>query len=186
MITDTKEIRFHGRGGLGVASMTQMVVAAFGVDGKYATGLPSFGVERRGSPVAGFIRVSDKPIREKSRVYFPDCLIVMHAPQLEIAGTFSGLRSSAMLVLDAREMLEERPHENLKTICVVDATRIAIEELKRPITNTCMLSAFAAATKWLRLDSVLAVLERYYQGDLLSKNRRCAERGFNEIQVKEW
>ncbi|MFC1815937.1 2-oxoacid:acceptor oxidoreductase family protein [Thermodesulfobacteriota bacterium] len=183
---NTKEIRFHGRGGLGVALTTQMVVAAFGIDGKYAAGLPSFGVERRGSPVAGFIRVSDKPIREKCRVYCPDCLVVMHAPQLAQSQTFEGLKPNAMLLLDAVEMLPEKPDENVKTIAVVDATRIAIEELKRPITNTCMLGALAGATGWLKLDSVTTALEQYFKGDVLQANRRCVERGFHELEMKEW
>ena len=182
----TKEIRFHSRGGLGLAVTTQMIVAAFGIDGKYASGLPSFGVERRGSPVTGFVRVDDKPIREKSRVYSPDCLVVMHAPQLKIPQTFDGLRPNAILILDAPEMPPEKPHENFKTIAVVDATQIALEELGRPITNTCMLGALAGATKWLKPESVVIALEQYFRGDLLQKNRKCAERGFQEVNVKEW
>jgi 2-oxoacid:acceptor oxidoreductase gamma subunit (pyruvate/2-ketoisovalerate family) len=185
-MTNTKEIRFHSRGGLGLAITTQMIVAAFGIDGKYAAGLPSFGVERRGSPVTGFVRVDDKPIREKSRVYSPDCLVIMDAPQLNLPQTFDGLKPNAILILDASEMLQKKPHENFKTVAVVDATKIAIEEIGRPITNTCVLGALAGATKWLQLGSVLVALEQYFRGDLLQKNKKCAERGFREVKVKEW
>jgi len=79
-----KEIRFHGRGWQDVGVTVQMIAATFGSDGKHAGGLPFFGVERRGAQVAAFVRVDDKPIREKTRFYFPDCLVLFDASQRSI------------------------------------------------------------------------------------------------------
>jgi len=182
-IGNTKEMRLHSRGGMGLALMTQMVVAAFGIEGKYASGLPSFGIERRGSPVTGYVRVSDQPIREKCRVYSPDCLVVMDSGQLARPGTLAGLKPNALLLLDAKEMPRKEYLENFGTIAVVDATGIAVKELGRPINNTCIFGALAACTKWLEIASVLKALERYFPAKILQANQRCAERGFQEIQI---
>ncbi len=183
-LNDTKEIRLHSRGGMGLALMTQMVVAAFGMEGKYAAGLPSFGIERRGSPVTGYVRVSNKPIREKCRVYAPECLVIMDSRQLGLANTMSGLKPEALLVLDAKEMPAQEALEKFGTIALVDATGIALEEIGRPITNTCILGALAGCTGWLEIGSIVKALERYFPPKLLGGNQRCAERGFAEVQMK--
>jgi len=184
-IGDTKEIRLHSRGGMGLALMTQMVVAAFGIEGKYAAGLPSFGIERRGSPVTGFVRVSDEPIREKCRVYSPDCLVVMDSRRLALAGTLSGVKPNAFLLLDAKEIPPEKFLEKFRTVAFVDAMGIALKELGRPITNTCILGALAGCTHWLEIDSVLKALGRYFPPKILTGNQKCAERGFKEIQIQK-
>lgn len=184
-MANTKEVRFHSRGGLGLAVTTRMVVAAFGVEGRYASGLPSFGVERRGAPVIGYVRVSDQPIKEKSRVYHPHCLVIMDTFQMSAPATFEGLQPEATLVVDAPAMLEKSPHPNVKKIVTVDATQIALEELGEPITNCVVLGAFGAGTGWLKMDSITGILDQFFRGDLLKKNIRCAERGYKEIQVKE-
>ncbi len=49
--------------------------------------------------------------------------------------------------------------------------------------NICMLGVFAATTKWIKLESILASLEDYFQGKNLDGNRRCAERGFKETEI---
>ena len=68
---------------------------------------------------------------------------------------------------------------------MVDATGIALDEIGRPIPNTCMLGAFAKTTGWLSLDSVLLVLTEYFEGESLEKNATCAKRGFEETRVLE-
>lgn len=45
-----KEIRLHGRGGLGVVKASQLVVRAAVEGGLYGQSIPAFGVERKGSP----------------------------------------------------------------------------------------------------------------------------------------
>ena len=182
----TKEIRFHSRGGLGLAVTTRIVVAAFGAEGKYGSGLPSFGVERRGSPVIGYVRLDDKPIREKSRVYHPECLVIMDPFQMDSPQTFEGLKENSTMVLDASQMPETPPDPNIKKIVTVDATSIALEELGDAITNCVMLGAFGAGTGWLKLDSILGVLDQFFRGEILKKNLKCAERGYKEIQIKTW
>jgi Pyruvate/2-oxoacid:ferredoxin oxidoreductase gamma subunit len=46
-----------------------------------------------------------------------------------------------------------------------------------------MLGVLAAATGWIKLESILAGLEDYFEGKKLEGNRRCAERGFKETTI---
>ena len=71
-----KEIRLHGRGGQGVVKASHIVVKAAVRDNTYGQFIPFFGVERKGSPVFGFLRLSDTPIRRKTQIYHPDILMI--------------------------------------------------------------------------------------------------------------
>jgi pyruvate ferredoxin oxidoreductase gamma subunit/phenylglyoxylate dehydrogenase gamma subunit len=90
------------------------------------------------------------------------------------------------LVLNASHPIQESPHKNLKTVGIDDATGIGLQEIGIPATNTCMLGAFARTTGWVHLESVIHSLTEYFDGDLLKKNIRCAERGFEEAVVQQF
>ncbi len=180
-----KEIRIHGRGGQGAVMSAEIIASALAREGKYAQSIPRFGVERRGAPTSASIRFGDEPIRERTLVYSPDCLLVVDASQLASPQLFAGLKPGAILVLNTVETLKTSPHPNIKLIGVVNATRIALEELSRPIPNTCMMGAFAATTNWLTVEAIVSVLGNYFEGESLRRNIRCVERGFQEVQTKE-
>ncbi len=59
------EIRIHGRGGQGAVLAGSILATALVAEGKHVVAVPSFGFERRGAPVASFLRVDDK--RESAR-----------------------------------------------------------------------------------------------------------------------
>ena len=69
-----QEIRLHGRGGQGLVKASHLVVRTAVETGHYGQFIPFFGVERKGSPVFGFLRLSEEPIRRKTQVYTPDVL----------------------------------------------------------------------------------------------------------------
>jgi len=50
------EIRFHGRGGQGAVLASKILAKAMVEEGKYVKAIPSFGFERRGAPVAAYLR----------------------------------------------------------------------------------------------------------------------------------
>jgi 2-oxoacid:acceptor oxidoreductase gamma subunit (pyruvate/2-ketoisovalerate family) len=178
-----KEIRIHGRGGQGAATTSRILTAAFVGEGKWACGFPVFGVERRGAPLAVFVRVDDKVIREKTKVYFPDCVVVIDPSLLHTAKVFQGIKKGCVAVANSPVPIEDRADENLESIGSVDATTIAVEEIGASITNTCMLGAFARTTGWIGLDAVLAALGEYFNGDKLKKNQRAVRRGYEETRV---
>jgi 2-oxoacid:acceptor oxidoreductase gamma subunit (pyruvate/2-ketoisovalerate family) len=164
----------------------EMLAAALVKEGKHAVAFPMFGFERRGAPLMAFVRFDDKPIRQRTQVYQPDCLIITDPTLGGAAGVFTGLREGGVLVLNAPHPPTENLHPNLARIGAVDATGIALRVIGKPITNTCMLGAFASATGWLGLDSLLDSLGDYFSGKLLEDNLRCAELGFQQTRVLEF
>lgn len=183
-----KEIRLHGRGGQGVAVASRMLSSAFVAEGKWASGFPMFGVERRGAPVVAFARFDDGPIREKTQIYSPDCLIVTDPRLIDSLRNiiFEGIKPQGILIVNASVPIKGVLHNNLQTLGCIDATGICLQEIGMPATNTCMLGAFARTTGWLKLDSVVQSLKEYFAGEVLRKNIRCAQRGFAEVAVRQF
>ena len=179
------EIRLHGRGGQGAVSAADMLVAAFTLEGKYAAGFPVFGSERRGAPTQAFVRFGDEPVREKTKIYHPHCIWVFDPMQIQTPMTYSGLKQQGTLVTNVSQPLTEKPHENINRVGTIKATPIAMEILGIPAVSTCMLGAFSATTRWVELDSVLAILPEYFKGKILDRNIVCVERGFKETTIFE-
>ncbi|MBW1997604.1 MAG: 2-oxoacid:acceptor oxidoreductase family protein [Deltaproteobacteria bacterium] len=181
-----KEIRIHGRGGQGAVTAGDMIVTAAVLEGKYGTSFPLYGDARRGAPVVTFLAIDDVRIRQKTRVYTPDCLIVLDPRQFKWPQTYEGIKRGGMLILNYGEKLSERPHSCITRAGTVDATKIAMEEIGIPAFNTCILGAFAATTGWVKLDAVLFAIEKTFSGELATKNIRSAERGYREAHIQEW
>jgi 2-oxoacid:acceptor oxidoreductase gamma subunit (pyruvate/2-ketoisovalerate family) len=181
-----KEIRIHGRGGQGAVLAARMLASAFVAEGKFVASFPMYGFERRGAPVVAFTRVDDKPIMEKTQIYNPDCMVVIDPGLMKIPTLFNGIKPGGVLILNSKTPLKKKPNENLKIGGVVNATQIAVDEIGRDIPNTCLLGAFAAATGWLELKSVLACLSDYLSGDILQRNLKSAQRGYKEVEVIKW
>lgn len=181
-----KEIRIHGRGGQGAVLAARMLASAFVIEGKYVASFPMYGFERRGAPVVAFTRVDDKPVREKTQIYTPDCLVVIDSSLMKLPTLFNGLRPDSILIVNTPHPLKSRPNENLKIGGVINATQIAVEEIGRDIPNTCLLGALAASSGWLKLESLLSCLQEYLGGEILQRNLRSVERGYREVEVIKW
>ncbi len=181
-----KEIRIHGRGGQGAVLAARMLASAFVREGKSVASFPMYGFERRGAPVVAFTRVDDKPIMEKTQIYNPDCLVVIDPGLLSLPTLFTGLKPESAFILNSPHKLTDQPNKNLKIGGVVNATQIAVDEIGRDIPNTCLLGAVAAATGWLKLQSILDSLPDYLSGDILERNLKSAERGYHEVEVIKW
>ena len=178
-----KEIRLHGRGGQGGKMAADILSTANILIGKYGTSFPLFTAERRGAPMVSFARLDDVPIREKDKIYNPDCIIVLDPNQVRLETVYSGVKPGAILVANSSSIISEGLHPNIDLIGVVNATKIAIEEIGVPAFNTCMLGAFAATTKWIGLNAILSALEGYFVGKALNGNKRSAERGYQEVKL---
>jgi len=180
------ELRFHGRGGQGAVMASRILASAFVKQGKFGCSFPMFGFERRGAPVTAFARFDDKPIREKTQVYLPDCLVVLNPSQGDSHLIYEGLKPGGILVLNTTKLIEEKPHKNLSVAWTVDANAIALEEIGLQAPNTCMLGAFAAATQIIELESITSSLKDYFEGEKLDGNVRCAKRGFRETKIVQF
>ncbi len=168
-----------------MVTASEMIAAAMVAEGKYAACFPMFGFERRGAPVTAFIRLDDRPVREKTQIYAPDCLVVADLSLGFNPMTYAGLKPDSVLVVNSPRPVAGNIPEKLAALGVVDATRIALEELGVMVVNTCLAGAFAGTTGWVKPESLLDSLEDYLSGPLLKNNRRCLERGFAEVKVSQ-
>jgi len=179
-----KEIRLHGRGGQGAVTLGQWIVHCLALDGKYGSSIPMFGFERRSAPVASYVRIDDRPVREKCRIYTPDCLVVIDPTVRNAVDIFDGLTGDSILVINQKGTPEElNLPPAVKRVGIVDATAISLRILGRPITNSCMIGAFAATTGWIKPDSIPEALAGNFVGETLAKNIRAAKAGFEQCKI---
>lgn len=178
------EVRIHGRGGQGGVTSAEMLAIAAISEGKYAQAFPSFGPERRGAPVIAFARVSDVKIRNRTKVYAPDIVVVLDPSVLSIVNVEEGLKEDGLLVINSGKTVDELRREyGFKTqLAQVDATRIAMEELGLPITNTTMLGALVKSKKVISVDSLVAPLEKRF-GRIAARNIKAMKRAYEETVV---
>lgn len=182
-----KEIRWHGRGGQGAVIAARVLAAAFDKEGKSAMAFPKYGAERRGAPVIAFSGFDEQPIRQKTELYEPDCLVVLDPTLVHsVKNMFDGVKPSATLIINFPDAVTEQYHPNLSVVGAADATRIGLEEIGQPITNTCMLGVIARTTNWVKLDSILTSLPEYFSGIILERNLRCIQRGWEETRITKF
>jgi len=152
------EIRWHGRGGQGAVTSAEILSQAAISEGKYAQAFPSFGPERRGAPVLAFVRISpDKPIRVRSSITEPDVVVVLDPGLLNIVNVASGLKPDGIVIINTIKNAQQiREQFNIKSrIATIEATKIAMEILGVPITNTTMIGSVLKVIKIVRMDSVM-------------------------------
>src|SRR3989304_8932082 len=125
------EIRFHGRGGQGAVVASKILAVAAFLEGKFVQSFPTFGVERRGAPVAAFIRIDTKNILIRSAVYNPHHIVVLDPSLLDAIDVFSGMKSNGWVIVNAKspeKTLDLQVSRKLTyNIAVVDATTIAVK-----------------------------------------------------------
>src|SRR5450755_2050728 len=141
------EIRIHGRGGQGAVLAGGILATALVLEGKFVVAVPSFGFERRGAPVASYLRFDEREIRQMTNIYNPDCILCIDPTVARAVNIFDGVRENAVLVQTSAKPLQElKISERVATVGLCDAVSIALEVFRRPITNTIMLGAFARTT----------------------------------------
>jgi pyruvate ferredoxin oxidoreductase gamma subunit/phenylglyoxylate dehydrogenase gamma subunit len=181
------EIRIHGRGGQGAVLAGGILASALVLEGKYVVAVPSFGFERRGAPVASYLRFDEREIRQMTNIYHPDCVLCIDPTVARAVNIFDGIKDDAVLVQTTAKALGELqlPRE-VATVGLCDAVSIALDIFKRSITNTIMLGAFARTTGLVTLDSLYAAIRKSDFRDAgLKQNLAALERGYNSTQVHQ-
>lgn len=181
------EIRFHGRGGQGAVLASKILAKALVEEGKHVKAIPSFGFERRGAPVAAFLRFDDHPIRRTTNIYNPNCVVCLDPTLPHSVDIFAGLQPGGVWVQATRKSLEERePPADLAAAGFCDAVKIALEVFGRAITNTIMLGALARTTGIVSLESIGRGMESVaFRDAALEKNVIAVRRGYEETRVYE-
>lgn len=180
------EIRFHGRGGQGAVTSAELTALAAIEEGKYAQAFPSFGPERRGAPVMAFVRVSKDPIVTREKVYNPNIVIVLDPTLLKIVNVEAGLQKGGVVIINtAKSEAQIRKETGIKAkLALVDASTIAMETMRVPITNTTMLGALVKASKVVELKGLEGPIKTRF-GPIADRNITACTRAFKETKVVE-
>lgn len=174
-----KEIRIHGRGGQGSVTAAELLAVAAFADGKFSQAFPAFGVERRGAPVQAFTRVSDEPIRLRSQIYEPDYVIVQDPTLLEVVDVASGTKNGGVIIINTEYPPEKFDLNTDAKIMTVDATKIALDVIGRPIVNTVLLGAFAGATGEVNPESIMEAVKERFPGKVGDKNAEAIKKAYD-------
>ena len=113
-------------------------------------------------------------------------MVVLDPTLLDIVDVSAGLKPKGILVINTVKTLEQvkKDYGFKGRIAVVDAGKIAMEEMKVPITNTTMLGALIRTAGITRLESMDQPLAARF-GKIAERNKRAMQRAFDETQIKE-
>ena len=179
-------------------------------EGKFAMAFPHFGAERRGAPVVAYARIADDRILTKAQIYEPDFVVVLDpwlAGLVDVAkgmqtrrhaggpGALTettidicrGLNKEGAAVLNTARLPEEVKLSIRVCVGTVDATTIALEALGHPVTNSCMLGAFAKTTGEVGIEAIekgiMDVFGERLGNYIAKKNVKAARLAFDRTQV---
>ncbi|MCW4020313.1 MAG: pyruvate ferredoxin oxidoreductase subunit gamma [Candidatus Bathyarchaeota archaeon] len=182
------EVRWHGRGGQGIVTVSRLLAHAALLDGQHVQAFPEFGPERRGAPVTGYTRISDEPINIHSRIYNPNIVVIVDPTLLGKIDVTKGLVEDGTVVANTEKSAAELKAA-LGTakaeVYTINATRIALDVLGRPIYNTAMLGALTKAVPLVKLESLNKVVMERFPGTVGEKNVAVIKKAYEEAKGVE-
>ena len=140
------EIKFYGRGGQGAVIASQILAKVFFLMGKYPQCFSVFGGERRGAPVASFLRVDDKKILLKCEIRKPDEMVFMAPDLVDEKEIETILKPNGLILINNALTTNEFAALRKLRLALVDALSIAEEVGLGATINTAILGAYAKAS----------------------------------------
>jgi len=153
------EIVFHGRGGQGAVTSSQILAIAAFYDGKYSQSFPNFGVERSGAPVESYTRISNNFINLRQHVYNPTYVLVLDSSLINTVDVTKGLQRGGMIIVNTNKKAEELELKGDFKVKTIDITRIAVEVIGKPFVNIASLGALSEFTKIVSVDAIKKAID---------------------------
>ena len=187
---ETIEIRWHGRAGQGVVTAAATLADVLSSEKDlHVQAFPEFGAEKRGAPVLAFNRISKKPIRSHSQVYYPDIVIVTDPSLLGTVDVTSGAKDDAIFIMNTTfdmSLVRKRLSLGDKKVYSLDAYTIASDELGRAIPNVPMVAALVKVTELMDLkkfkEKIKISLGKKLRREVVEKNMKTIDRAFREVK----
>jgi 2-oxoacid:acceptor oxidoreductase gamma subunit (pyruvate/2-ketoisovalerate family) len=180
------EFRWHGRGGQGAWTASELLARTALDEGKFIQSFPEFGPERMGAPVMAFTRISAEPIRLHCAIYDPDVVIVLDNTLLKTVPVTAGLNTADdYLLVNSSEdpaVLQKSLRVTHGKVCTVPATEIALKILGTPMANTALLGGVAKITGIVSLEGIQKTLQNRFRPDLAEKNFTVVQEAYNEVR----
>ncbi len=189
MAGDLYEVRWHARGGQGAVTASRFLSASASRENKHFQGFPEFGTERMGAPIQAFTRLSDERIYTHEQVTNPDAVVVLDPTLLEVVDVTAGIAPGGPLIINSDQPIAE-VQKHLKPgnykVYTVDATKIATEEVGRPITNTAMVGALVKVTGLINFEAVkgelISMFGTKFKKSVVDGNVKALARAYEEVK----
>lgn len=189
-MSETIEIRWHGRGGQGTVTAAKVLADACLSGGRYVQAFPEYGPERSGAPLRAYNRVSSKELRMHCPVLNPELVVVADATLLDGINVTEGAKEDATFIVntakepsDIRAKLKLNPTQKVYT---VDATKIAVESFGRALPNSSLLGAVCKVTSVVTLDSLIEDVKKSFgkkfSQKIIDGNIEATKRGYQEVK----
>ncbi|UCF91067.1 MAG: 2-oxoacid:acceptor oxidoreductase family protein, partial [Desulfobacterales bacterium] len=136
------EISFSGRGGQGVVLGSQMLGLAFFKAGKYPQCYSVFGGERRGAPLASFLRVDDRKILLKCEIKNPSDFICFDDSLFDPVAVRSLVKPGGSILINTRRAAEDYADLSAYKVGLVDGPGVARRAGLDRFYNTAMVGAY--------------------------------------------
>jgi len=175
------EIQILGRGGQGVVSAAYLIASSAFKQGLIAQASAEIGIERRGSPVSSFVRISKTPITRYDHIYQPDILVVQDSTLLQ-TNPEKNLKKNGILIINSKKNPNElNLREDIK-VFTINATDLAINIFGKPFFNVPLMAALASITKITSLNSIYEAIEEIWYDkpkEIIEKNKLVSQKAFN-------
>ena len=187
---DMIEIRWHGRGGQGAKTASQLLADAAFMAGQYVQSFPEYGPERSGAPITAYNRISSERCPVHSNIYEPDYVAVVDETLLESVDVTSGLKKEGAIIVNSSKSPDElRPLLRGYTgrVCTIDARAISIACLGAYFPNTPMLAAVVKVSGCVDEEQFLRDMEESYRHKFAKKpqviegNLQCLRQAMQKI-----
>jgi 2-oxoacid:acceptor oxidoreductase gamma subunit (pyruvate/2-ketoisovalerate family) len=182
------EVRWHGRGGQGAWTASELLARAAIAEGKHIQSFPEFGPERMGAPVTAFTRISTEPISLHCAVYTPSVVAVLDPTLLKTVDVAGGLNEEeGIIIVNTKEDPKEIRKligANKGMLWTVPASEISIRILGLPITNTAMLGAVARVTGIVSLETIEKMIKGRFKPDVAAKNFAVVKEAYQEAKTE--
>jgi len=176
------EIRFHGRGGQGAVIASKILAYALFLDGYHTQAFPTYGAERRGAPVAAYVRVDNSFINVRSPVISPDYVIVMSGKLADTVDVSSGIKENGLILINSELSADSYTFEEKCRVVCFDVNRIALKyglgTKIMPIINVPILGVFSKLTGLVSLEALKRATPKFVP-IRVEKNVEALEEAYN-------
>ena len=185
------EIRWHGRGGQGAKTASQLLADAAFMSGKYVQSFPEYGPERSGAPITAYNRISDERCLIHSNIYEPDYVAVVDETLIESVDVTGGLKKEGAVIINSAKDPDEIKaalHGYEGRICTIDARKISMDCLGAYFPNTPMLAAVVAVSGCVDREQFLKDMESSFRHKFAKKpqvvegNLKCLKLSMEEVR----
>lgn len=180
------EIRWHGRGGQGAKTVSQLLAGAALRRGRYVQAFPEYGPERSGAPVRAFTRLDTKEIRVHCSVYEPDIVVVLdptllHAKEARVT---EGLKRHGILLVNTTQSAEEIRRQTgfAGRIVTLSADALA-RSVGARFANVVMLGALARLLGDIPLEDLEHEFAQVFGEKALATNIAALRAGFSAVDA---